>query len=603
MHKKIVLSILASGALLAANDINIGTITVTAASKTAQTLKNITSNVEVITAAEIEEKHYTTVTEALSSLSGISFAQNGGMGTTSSVFVQGLDTKYTLILIDGVKYNDLSSADGAAQLAHLLISDIERIEVIKGANPIWGADAAAGVINVVTKKAAKGFKSEVEAMGGSNNTRSFGSSFRYGADKLDLSASLSRYLTDGYSAQAPRGKSVKDYEKDGYQNTNANLKAGYDIAKNLRVEGEYFSTQGVSNYDGFNAPNAALRSKYDYSMYKAAVLATLDKHRISFQASSSASKKDELDETSPFNVKIFRGDIKNYEAKDSWDYAWFGNLTYGVAKEDIDIRYSKPTAAEVKKDDSTRAVFAANTLSHMGLTLSQALRYDDYSSFGSKTTGKLGAKYALNKDISLSTNYGSAFKTPTLTQMMNPWGTPNFDLKPEDIRSFDATVSYKRTSLTYFYNAVHNLINWQGGGYQNIGGTSKLQGYEAKTDAQISDDFVVGGTYTRLQANDGSGRELARRPHDTLSVKADWYPTAALHIGLSSSYIGTRYDTNTKAVQTGGYAVFNGVVNYRIDKNLSVYGKFDNLLDRYYQVVDGYATDGRSVYVGAKMVF
>ncbi|HOI83826.1 MAG TPA: TonB-dependent receptor plug domain-containing protein, partial [Campylobacterales bacterium] len=162
MKKTIILSILASTALLAEQTINIDKITVTGASKSEQSLKSVTSNIEVITAEEIEEKHYATVTDAISSFAGVNFVQNGGMGSTTSVLVQGLDTKYTLVLIDGVKYNEAASTDGSAQFGHLLLSDVERIELIKGVNPIWGAGAAAGVINIITKKAAKGLKTEAE---------------------------------------------------------------------------------------------------------------------------------------------------------------------------------------------------------------------------------------------------------------------------------------------------------------------------------------------------------------------------------------------------------------------------------------------------------
>jgi len=603
LKRSILLSIIAGVSAFGASVETLESITVTAASKAAQKLESVTSNIEVITADEIEERRFTSVTEALSSLSGAGFVQNGGMGTTTSLFIQGFDTKYTLVLIDGVKYNNLASADGGAELAHLLISDVERIEVIKGANPIWGADAAAGVVNIVTKKAQKGFSSHAHAMVGSYNTKSFEAGAKYGRERYDLAVSASRYLTDGFSAQAPKGKRGDEFERDGYQNTTANLKAGYNVLKNLRVEGEYYAIRGAANYDGYMAPNSVKRSGYDYDMYKAAALFDTDSHHISFQASKAESKRDELDETSPFSVKIFKGDVRNYELKDDFKYAWFGTLTAGAAVEDMDIRYSKYASSEVKKNDTTRAVFVSNTVSHKGLTLTGAARYDDYTSFGAKTTGKVGAKYALNSDVSFFTNYGLAFKTPTLTQMMNPWGSSNFDLKPEDIKSFDASAAYKNLSFTYFYNTVQNLINWQGSGYQNIDGTSKLQGYELKAKTQIADSLVLSGLYTRLHAVDGSGKELARRAHDSASLNVDWYPNDALHAGVYSSFVGTRFDTNTKAVQTGNYALINGVVNYKFDKTISGYLKLENLLDREYQSVDGYATAGRSFYLGLKAAF
>lgn len=601
MKKTIILSILASSALFADTNINIDTITVTGASKSEQPLKNVTSNIEVLGADEIEEKHYTTVTEAVSKLAGVNFVQNGGIGTTASVLVQGMDTKYTLVLIDGVKYNDPSDANGAAQLEHLLISDVERIELIKGANPIWGADAAAGVINIVTKKAAKGLKTNADIMYGSYNTKSAKTSISYGADKYALSANASRYLTDGFSAQAPRGSKGDDFERDGYQNTTVNVKASYNPIKALKVDGEVYATTGVTNYDAYLSPNSTQRTSYEYIMKKLGLSYKTNSHNISAQASVADTKKDDMDTT--FGVKIFKSDTKNYELKDDFKYAWFGDLTFGASKEENDIRYTNLGASEKKQEDDIRSAFAANTMSHMGLTLTQSIRYDDYSTFGSKTNAKAGAKYALTKDLSVSTNYGTAFKAPTITQMANPWGTSNFDLKPENIRSFDIGGTYKHFSLTYFYNTVTNLINWSGTGYANIDGTSRLQGYEAKYSFAPTDKLFVNTAYTRLKAEDATRKEIARRPHDTVNTNIDYYPTEALHIGVSATYIGTRYDNSDKATQTGGYALFGATVNYELNKHVSLYGKLDNLLDKYYQDVAGYATAGRSLYVGAKMSF
>ena len=87
MQKNLSISLVASF-LLATNLFsaqNLETITVTSATKSAQSIKDVTSNVEVITKEEIEERHFTSVPEALNSLSGINVISNGGLGTSTSV--------------------------------------------------------------------------------------------------------------------------------------------------------------------------------------------------------------------------------------------------------------------------------------------------------------------------------------------------------------------------------------------------------------------------------------------------------------------------------------------------------------------------------------
>ena len=71
-------------------------------------------------------------------------------------FLRGMDSSKTLVLIDGIRLNDTTSINGA-DFEHFMINDIERIEVIKGAqSSIWGADASAGVVNIITKSAKDG---------------------------------------------------------------------------------------------------------------------------------------------------------------------------------------------------------------------------------------------------------------------------------------------------------------------------------------------------------------------------------------------------------------------------------------------------------------
>ena len=116
MQKKLSISLVAS-VLLATTNLfsaqNLETIEVISATKSTQSIEDVTSNVEVITSEEIKEKHFTTVTEALNTLPGISITSNGGLGTSSSVFLRGFSSSRVLVLIDGIRYNDVTSSSGA----------------------------------------------------------------------------------------------------------------------------------------------------------------------------------------------------------------------------------------------------------------------------------------------------------------------------------------------------------------------------------------------------------------------------------------------------------------------------------------------------------
>ncbi|MDZ7819645.1 MAG: TonB-dependent receptor plug domain-containing protein [Aliarcobacter sp.] len=121
MQKKISTSLVASFLLATTNLFSaqsLETITVTSATKSTQSIKDVTSNIEVITKEEIEERHFTTVTEALNTLSGVTINSNGGVGEFMILYyLRGMDSNNrTLILIDGVKYKDPSSIKWSCHL-------------------------------------------------------------------------------------------------------------------------------------------------------------------------------------------------------------------------------------------------------------------------------------------------------------------------------------------------------------------------------------------------------------------------------------------------------------------------------------------------------
>ena len=110
--------------------------------------------------------------------------------------------------------------------------------------------------------------------------------------------------------------------------------------------------------------------------------------------------------------------------------------------------------------------------------------------------------------------------------------------------------------------------------------------------------------YTHLSAKDSDDEDLARRPKNQIDYGIDYYGLKKLHINLNGSYIGKSYDKpNKTGDKTGNYTVWNSVVNYDINKNLKTYLKVDNLFNKYYQTVDGYATSPRAFYAGLKATF
>jgi len=618
MSNRIKLSLLSVALLssLNAQEVSLDEITVVSATKSEQSLKDVTSNVNVITSAEIQERHYTTVTQALNSVAGINYTSNGGIGSNTSINLRGAGNNRTLVLVDGVRYQDPSSTSGA-NIQHLMIQDIERIEVIKGAQSgIWGADASAGVINIITKKAKKGTHASVNLEGGSFNTRKIGATISHRTSDFDVKLSMNEVTSDSFSVQAPRGDDIDLYEDDAYSNLTINLQANYYITDNAKINFNVTDIDALKEYDSYSNPDdETMKSDISDRLYSLAYLQTYANHNFTLKAEKSDFSRDEIGTIAQYGyeyVKVFNGEHINIEFIDNMKYAQEDFLTFGFGSSSDDVDYIMTDDSKKQKDNRDTYIYLTNT-NHFGqVILTESIRYDAYDNFDSKATGKLGAKYNVNQDIFITANVGTAYNVPSIVQELNPWGAVNNDLNPEDTVSSDISIGYKGFKATYFYNEITDLIEWYdpdgyGGNpaiYKNLDGKSIFKGYEFEYSQNIIEPLLVSVNYSLLSAKDKDGKDLARRAKNTLKVSLDYYPVDALHLGVFGEYIGQRYDRADKGgAQTGKYTVVNFVANYDINSKLSVYTKVDNLFDKYYQTVDGYTTAPLSGYVGLNAKF
>jgi vitamin B12 transporter len=605
MQKKIstslITSLLLTTNIYAADTINLEEITVTSATKSTQSIKDVTSNIDVITKEEIEERHFTTISEALNTLSGVNITSNGGVGQLDSLFIRGVSSKRILILIDGIRYNEPAGLSGAP-LAQLLIDDIEQIEVVKGAQSgIWGADASGGVVNIITSKAKKGFHGNVLVEAGSFNTQKYSTVLSHKDEKGFIKVNANRIKTDGFSAfEAKKGSSNYGkrgndlgYEKDGYTNNTYNVQAGLYLTSNDEINFSYKKIDSEYDYDGSSADNLTNKSKLDHYFKSANYIHSNDNFQIKLNAQQS--KFDRTQGT--FNAK---SKVNEFSLIANTDYD-NGSLVLGLNKQNFEH-------INTNNKFNTEAIFISNSNKLGNLIFAQTLRYDDNSKFDEKITGKLGLKYNFTKDLNSSVNYGTAYNAPTLSNLSY---TPT--LKPESSKSFDLNVEYKNLKLTYFENRITDMINYFDpdgyfgpipGGYENIKGETKLKGYEVAYTQDLGEEILLSLNYTHLSAQDSDGEDLARRAKRQVGFGVDYYGIDKLHLNVNGSYIGTRYNSaNKSGASTGNYTVWNSVVNYEINKTFSTYLKVDNLFNKYYQTVDGYATAERSAYVGLKATF
>ena len=240
---------------------------VISATKTPVPVTHLTSAVEVISGEDLARRRVKTVADALRLAQGLTVFSNGGPGTSTSVRIRGSNADQVLVLIDGAIMN--SGTLGNFDFANLTTDNIDRIEILRGAQSmLWGADAMGGVINITSKKGTGALSASAFSEFGSFLSIREGGQASGKKGPVDFSAAISRWDYTGFSAvNYRRGAS----ERDGFHNWQASTKVGIELPYEGRLDLNFRFLQGKSNFDGgfgngFDILGAYTRSQqYVYS--------------------------------------------------------------------------------------------------------------------------------------------------------------------------------------------------------------------------------------------------------------------------------------------------------------------------------------------------
>jgi vitamin B12 transporter len=599
INKKIsislITSLLISMNLSAEDSVQLSSITVSTATKTEQSIQDVTSAIEVITKEELEERHFIDAIDAISSLAGVSFNSNGGLGSKKTVYIRGIDSTRLLILVDGIRLNDPANTQDGSPLHHIMMENIERIEVLKGAQSgVWGADATGGVVNIITKKNKLGTNFSFYSEYGSFNTRKFGMNLGYNNEIIDLSASYDFVKSDSFSAYAAYGTNIDNYEDDAYENQTYGINLAYKIDDNNKIKTSYTKINSFVNTD--SSSSDSLRT-YDYDTQLI---------NTSYNFKSKNYESDVYYNYSFFDRNYdkvgsnnyYESDVHELGQKSRLDYYKDSYLVFGADFKRFNV--NKP----VDNNYKNLGFFANNTNRFSNLVFTQALRYDDYSDFENKLTGKLGVKYFFTNDLDISVNASSGYNVPTMNQLYGTSGNAN--LNPESTTSYDVNLRYKDIKFSAYNSIIEDMLAYDFGTktYTNFSGENTFKGFEISYQKAIETDTILSLSYDRVIAKNSDSEYIRRIPFDTLKMSLDYYGIKNFHFNLNGEYVGKRYNSDDKSGrQTGKYTLWNTVVNYDINKNFKAYFKIDNILDKYYQTVDNYATSPRAFYIGIKASF
>ncbi len=610
------------------NASGIDTLVVTANRIPTERLR-VGSTTYLITAEEIEQRQYRTVTDALRTVPGISVTRSGSFGGLSYVKMRGAASGQTLVLIDGVVVNDTTSPDGAYDFAFLNTADIERIEVLSGPqSTLYGGDAIGGVINIITKGVGEQTAISGYAEGGSYNTWRTGAQVSGAGDRVSGRAGVDYTESDGISkADENAGNS----EDDNYDNIalsgQTQLRVTDDFS--LTATGRYLESRTM--YDGFVFdPNtsqfafadADLRAKtkqYSGGVHGdyAALNGRFD-NRLGIYY--RAPKRDEtgLDNFGSDG----NGDRTTLAYQGLYEFAARHQLLIGAEYEQDQDKnpanlVGTPEEGTDEDQDSTGlyAMYQFAPVDSVDLTL--GLRNDNYDGFDSETTGRVtGAWNIPDSGTTLRSSVGSGFKAPTLYQQNYFFGPvqPLDNLQPEtsvggDIgieQQFDIAGIYMQA--TYFYDKVDDAITFvesfvpaYNARYENIDEVRR-KGVELVWGG----DILAGLTYRFTGAyvdarNETTNEKLSRVPDRTGAFNLTWTAQGGSNVFADLIAQSDQDDSQYSDATTPGFGVLNVGAAWQVNETWNLYTRIDNLLDKEYQEVLGYGTPDRSYFAGVRV--
>ncbi|MCS6974913.1 MAG: TonB-dependent receptor [Cyclobacteriaceae bacterium] len=536
---------------------------------------------------------------------------NSNPGKDKSIFLRGAAGKYTLILIDGVPVNDPSGVDGAFDIRMISLDQVERIEILKGSqSTLYGTDALAGVINIITRK--KSGKSALVngTLGyGSFNTLRLNAGVSGSTDAVEYDVNFSRLSTDGLSEAKD---TIGNFDKDGMQQQAFQATVGYRVLPNVKLrpflrytefKGDYdmgaFADDPSASYTGkIIAPGLQADWKNDRS--SATLLYSYNRTQREFRDTYG---------TYPYDGRFHHAEA--FFVDNPTD--WFQILT-GVTWQHFEMitQTSRPSFAIINP------YFALFVRNKDGFSAEVSGRLVSHTDFGQAAVYSVNPSYLLNNKFKVFANLSSAFKTPVLNQLYGPFGA-NPNLKPEYARTVEAGVHYlpgnnlPELRATWFARNIQDAIVYTTA-YENRD-ELRDRGVELEAFYRIN-RLTVQAQYQYLTGKEITPTETRnnpfyRRPRHMGGVNVAYQITDNLLVSANMKSFGKRndvyFDLNTftsQEVVLDPFTLLDVYAEYRLWQNkLRLFVDARNVLNAEYFEAYGYTTQPFNIHGGVVFGF
>jgi vitamin B12 transporter len=654
--KKIICTIIGSAAFaflhaqdsLKTNQLDEVVVTATKyAKKASETGKVVT----VITREQLDESQGKDLAQLLNEQAGISVTgANSNPGKDKAIYLRGAKQEYTLITIDGVPVSDASITGGYFDFRHIPIDIIDRIEILKGSqSTLYGSDAIAGVINIITKKKSdKVISPFITADYGSYNTRKLNAGINGNTKILSYNISYTHNKSGGIS-EARDAENTGKFDKDDYEQNAVFINTGIKVSDKVKLS-PYLR---YSKYDALLDGGAFMDDKDYTSTLKNMQTGlrnefAIGKAKLNVLYGYTYTTRDYLND-SLIKETVLDGYSKGfYKALEHFADAYvnvplvktltltagadYRNSNMNVHTFDIYKSYYQDNLivssyeSGISKDSALQNQIGVygelNYSGKKGFDAAIGGRFNHHSVYGNNGVFNINPSYLIHKQVKVFANISSAYKVPTLYQLYSEYRNPYKVLKPEKAYTYEGGFQYFSKNnffmarVAVFKRDIKDVIAFytDAATYKNYYINQDEQhdyGFEIeptfsiKNKAQLilSYAYANGEINTKANAKDTSYFNLYRRPKSIFNATVNYHINKKLLVGANVQSTGKRTDIDFRTypssiVKLKSYTLLNFYASYNILNNLKVFADVKNIANVSYAELLGYNTLGRNITAG-----
>ncbi len=594
--------------------------------------QNGTSKVmTIITAAQIQQNVGRTIAQVLNEQAGLSLPGTlSNLGTVPSIYMRGAASGRTLVLIDGAPVGDPSMISNEFDLNLVPLNQVERIEILKGAqSTLYGSDAIGGVINIITK--SKGVPFVTGALSYSSyGTKQGNLQFNSNINKLNYTIGFENQNSDGFSSAKDQSNSV-NFDKDGYQNNSFFVKAKYklDTLWNLQLSSRKTAYTSAIDYGGFKDDKD---NEFKNATTISGLILQYKKAKTSFQFQYQYTTQDRTYVNDSADQTYLVYENNQYAGKTHFADAYLStpikqNIQWIIG---TDFRYGSynQTYESISQwgpyNDAFKDTFQYQNALYTSILINDnakkwllelGARYNHHNRFGSNQTFTINPSYALTDQIRLIASVSTGFKAPSLYQI-----SYNDQLKAETSFNTELGISFRKGAVfaraVYFNRNIKNGIDYNYIDYNFFNFIQqKVNGLEIEVQHPINAKHQFSLNYTLMNGQETNQNRitttdtitynyLLKRPKHSLNAQWNYSINPKWNTSLTGRFISERKDVGGYAapdVTLGYYTLLNASLQYKWTKRVIVFANGQNLLNDQFSEINGYNAIGRMIQFGIRL--